>query len=278
MNWSKAKNILIIFFLCTDLFLLAIMLVSTQKTSVVTDDIIDSTVTILNNNQIYIDPNLIPRRVNPLPIIESYNIISDYESFSKLLAGDDAAMTGTDLYSGSNGTISYKGDKFDFISKGKLFSELTAKIDASNASQIALDILKNYNFDDSNLIFKTAEDNGKYTITLTKEKDGLYYFNCNLELVITTGGLEKISGSWFYETDTRGEKIALKSVAGVLIDYISLANRPAEEERIKALDLGYSVLEEDIYHQQAMLTPCWRITLDNGSEYVLNAAETPAQN
>lgn len=278
MNWSKAKNILIIFFLCTDLFLLSIMLLSTQRTSVVTDDIIDYTITILNNNRIYIDPNIIPRRTNRLPMAEAYNIISDYESFAKLLAGDDAAMTGTDLYSGSNGTVSYVGDKFDFTTKGELFSDITAGLNQSNAPQIALDILKNYNFDDNGLLFDTTENNGRYTVTVTKEDDGLYYFNCALELVMTSDGLEKISGSWFYETGTRGERIDLKSVAGVLIDYISLANRPAEEEYIAALDLGYSVLEEDIYHRQAMFTPCWRITLDNGSEYVLNAAETPAQN
>lgn len=273
MNWNKAKTILIIFFICTNLFLLATILISTSKTSIVTDDIINLTTVILKNNRIEIDPAIIPRKTQAVAMIEAKNFIDSYDTFSKKTAGEDAKMLQTNVYEGENGTITFSGDKFDFIPKSPLYTDLTQRLTASNAQQVALTILKKYGFEDNNLIFDTAEQNSEYTVTVTKQKDNLHYFNSELKVKLSMAGVKEISGSWFFEKNILRDKFVLKNVTGVLIDYISVANRPTTDEKITSIELGYSILEEGIHHKEILLTPCWKITIDNGAEYVLSAVE-----
>lgn len=273
MNWSKAKTILIIFFICTNLFLLTTIIVSTGKNSIVTDDIISSTISILENNRIEIDVGLIPRRTPAVTKVYARNFIDDYEGFAKRFVGELTTPVKNNTYSGEKGVISFVGDKFEFLPAEPMYEALTAKINSDNAQYTALEVMKKYGFDDDNLIFKEREEDGVYVISITKQKDGLYYFNSELKVTMTQSGVTGISGSWFYD-ETVKEKIILKSVTSILIDYISLSNRPTTTEKIVALDLGYSLLEGGIYHKEITLIPCWRITLDTDGEYILKASES----
>ena len=274
MNWPRAKTILIIFFLCTNLFLLLTITMSAGRTSIVTDDIIASTIAILKNNRIYIDSETIPRKTHSIPMMRAKNFISDYETFAKAFAGEDAALTESNTYSGSRGTVRYEGDYFEFIASETLFSEETKRLSSASAPQIAADIMKKLGFSDSSAVCSVSVDNGKTTAKFTRKKDNLCYFNSEITLVMTNSGVENVYGTWFFDESALPDKVAMKSVTGVLIDYISLANRPTVDEKITSLDLGYAILEDGIYHKEAIMTPCWRITLENGETYVLNAADT----
>ena len=61
MNWYKAKTILIVFFLMTNVFLLVNILTAAGKAAAIPEEIIDSTVQILAGKQITIDKTRIPR-------------------------------------------------------------------------------------------------------------------------------------------------------------------------------------------------------------------------
>ena len=274
MNWSKAKTILIIFFICTNLFLLLTITMSAGRTSIVTDDIAASTIAILKNNRIYIDSETIPRKTHSIPMMKVKNFVSEYETFAKTFAGENAVLTDNNAYSGSRGTIRFEGDYFEFVAAEGTFSEETKRLSAASAVQVANDIMKKLGFSDSNAVCSVSVDNDKTTAKFTRKKDSLCYFNSDITLVMTSSGLEKIYGTWFLDESALPDKVVMKSVTGVLIDYISLTNRPTVDEKITSLDLGYAILEDGIYHKEAVMTPCWRITLDNGETYVLNAADT----
>lgn len=273
MNWNRAKTILIIFFICTNLFLLATIFASTGKTSIITDDIISSTTQILKNNQIEIDPAIIPRKTQALPLLEAENIIGSYEEFSKKLLGEDCKASSPNVFISSQGTLTLSGDTFEFVPDTPLFPEICEKITPSNARSIAESVLKKYNFEDRDLQFDIKTFKDDFIINVSKKKDSVYYYSCNLQLTISPSGLKYLGGSWFYEKKEAPEDVTLKSVTGVLIDYISVANRPTSPETITSIDLGYSVNEKDIYHKTAILTPSWRITLISGREFILNATE-----
>jgi len=274
MNWNKAKTILIIFFICTNLFLLATILISADRTSIVTDDIVSSTTLILKNNQIEIDPEIIPRKTYATSLLEAENWIGDYAEFAKKFIGENAILSENSVYTSELGSVSFSGDKFEFIPASPVFSDVTKNLSDTNYDRIASGILKKYDFSDSNLLYENKITDENFTVTVTKQKDSLYFFNSELEIVLAKDGVRKISGSWFFEKNQLKEKVTLKNITGVLIDYISVANRPTTPEKIVAIDLGYSILEEGIHHKFSVLTPCWRITLDNGAEYILNGAET----
>ena len=50
MNWSRVKTILILFFLCTNLFLASVIVMSGNRVHTISDEIIHSTGEILKNN------------------------------------------------------------------------------------------------------------------------------------------------------------------------------------------------------------------------------------
>ncbi len=276
MNWNKAKTILIIFFICTNLFLLASILISADRTTIITDDIIASTKMILNNNRIEIDPEIIPRKTHSLSMIESENWILDYSEFSKKFVGEDSVAVENNCYIGEHGTISFVADSFSFSPSSSEEIKGVENLSSSNAEKIALEILKKYDFSSSNLFFEidNSKDSDKEkSIIITKKKDNIHYFDSKIEITFLNNCLFNISGKWAFEKKELKENFALKNVTSVLIDYISLVNRPTTDEKIISIDLGYSILEEGIHHKKFLPHPCWRITLDNGAEYILNAVD-----
>ena len=70
MNWSRAKTILIILFLCTNVFLLTALALSSVNKSVVSEEIISSTVDILERNGVKISAGIIPEKSEILPVID----------------------------------------------------------------------------------------------------------------------------------------------------------------------------------------------------------------
>lgn len=273
MNWSRAKTILIIFFICTNLFLLATIIASTNKTTIITDDIISSATQILKNNQIEINPDIIPRKSQHLPILEAENIIDSYENFSKKLLGEDCAPASSNVFTGGNGEVTFSGDTFNFVPATPLFPEICEKLTLSNAKSVAESVLKKYDFEDRDLQFDIKTFKDDFVINITKKKDSVFYYDCNLRLTLSDRGLKNMSGSWFYEKNELPGDVTPKSVTGVLIDFISVSNRPNTPDTISSIDLGYSTNEPEIYHNPASLVPCWRITLIDGQEFILSAIE-----
>lgn len=62
MNWGRAKTILIIMFLVTDIFLLVVLLQTKLVFTRVPEQTVTETVRILQNNGLEIEPSIIPRR------------------------------------------------------------------------------------------------------------------------------------------------------------------------------------------------------------------------
>lgn len=274
MNWSRAKTILIIFFICTNLFLFSVILISADRTSIVTDDIVSSTVSILKNNKVEIDPEIIPRKTSSVDMIEFENWISDYFEFAKKFVGEDAKKQTENTYVGANGKISFSGDEFTYHPATSIDTKtIIIKNHQVPEEKIALSVLEHFGFSDENLvIFKTENQNQK-KITITKEKGTLSFYDCKIDMFISEEKIYKISGSWFFEGENLKEKFTVKNVTGVLIDYLSLTHRPKTEEKIVLIKLGYSSLEKGVYHKQIVAPPCWRFILSNGEEYTLHSSE-----
>lgn len=274
MNWSQAKTILIVFFICTNLFLLSTIIISLGRTTIVSEDLIDYTVNILSNNRIDIDPRIIPKRLSPIPYEKGKNAIESYDSFVKNFIGDDFTFTEDKTYSNNVGNISFYGDKFTFTPTSPALSDVTKKLNSNNAGIIGVNVLNKYGIYDNYMVTdQYSYSDGTAFVTISKKKDNLLFFNSHIDITMSRDGVLSISGSWFYDDNSPNKKITLKNITGVLIEYISLANRPNTAEEIVSLDLGYSTLEEGIYHKELSLTPCWKISLKDGSSYILNAIE-----
>ncbi|MBE7044350.1 MAG: hypothetical protein E7397_02380 [Ruminococcaceae bacterium] len=269
MNWHKAKTILIIFFLCTNLFLLAMILTSTSQSMILTDDIVSSTVTILTNNRIEIDEELIPRKTTLIPSVTMQNVITEYPVFAKTVLGDDAVMTETGKYKGSAGAITFRGDFFELIADAPLSASVTKSQDAEAEAK---KLLSGFGFDFSQAEISVS---GEYdfTVNFSQKANHLPVFRSELEVVFEPDGIKRISGCWFQNEKIEREKPEIKSVASVLLDFVTLSNRPATPDKIIGLEFGYGIPTDAIYHNSITLYPAWSILLDTQEEYIMNAQE-----
>ena len=144
MNWSRAKTILIILFLLSDLFLLGNIIVSKRNLTSATPQIIESTVKILNSNNITIDQTIIPKNILSVPYAEADNVISDFDDFAKLFLGKNVQKIDENTYKTESGTISFSGDSFTYTS---ITSGNSAESTEKSAELTAIEFLKNKGFD-----------------------------------------------------------------------------------------------------------------------------------
>lgn len=269
MNWSRAKTILIILFLLSDLFLLGNIIVSTRNSKSVTPEIIESTIKILNTNNISISSNIIPKNTPSAPYAEADNVISDFEAFAKLFLGNDIQKADENLYTSDRGEILFIGDSFRY--KASTATE-SSNTDEKNAQAIAITFLKNKGFDLSDAEINTEKSESGSRVILKNTFSDLPIFNSLLEVDILGEQAISVSGTWFNVTGTNGPDNELKSITSSLIDFIpSVSKTPT---KITNITLGYTVPDSDLYHKSAVLVPVWKITEDNKTDHYPDARTT----
>ena len=256
MNWSKAKTILILFFLIVDSFLLYQIVVTNRDKNYVSDDIINNTITILKNNNINIEYDVIPNKKGTEKLFESDNIISDYETFAKLFLGEDITKLSDTAYTAPSGKIEFWGDKFRFTSSSILFDEKPGKKDIIAFFKGKGIILTGCEF--------YEDDIASY---LKKTENKLEVFNSFIKVENTDKTV--ISGLWFErKNDGFSSSSELKSSTSALIDFISSADRGNGEITITNIQKGYNIYEPKTFHKSILPVPVWKIDHTTSSAYI----------
>lgn len=284
MNWSRVKTILIILFLFTDILLGVGVLSSTHKATTIDAEIIKSTVSLLAERDISISPDIIPAKTPGIVYIDAENIISDYDSFAENIFREKPQKKDDLTYETARHILSFSGDRFTYKCKDsqKPFNDSMANGDYENrAKAMATDFLAAHGFNLKHAEINTAKTENGYEVTFTGKSGNLPIFNSVVTVSVTgiysdTGdlnGVYSVSGSWFNTIGQNGSDVKLKSITGILIEFMSAYNS-VQPVTITDLTLGYTVFESDTLHRSATLVPVWRITLDNGNEYYYDARIT----
>jgi hypothetical protein len=274
MSWSRAKTILIIFFVALNAVLLANILYTDNKASVISADVISSTVQVLEKNNIYINAGIIPKKAPSVKSDEVTNVIDEYRAFAeKMLGADGVGDMGNNVFDSTGGTVEFSADSFVCIPKNPWYSELTQNVNEKNAAKTAVNILKKSGFDmSSSEAVAENRGNGEFLVKFTKTLRKRPIFDSALFVLMSGEGVKKIYGSWFeYDGLVSGKDIPTKNVTGVLIDFINSPLRPQGEVRIEDLEFGCAVNENTQYHKTVMPVPVWRITLNNGQSVYMDA-------
>lgn len=260
MNWYRAKTILIILFLAADLFLLANIVGSTRKQTTVTPEVIASTIQVLKNHNIEINPSIIPNKTVSVPYAEADNVIFDYDEFARLFLGDSFTKSNDFLYKSQSGVIKFEGDSFSYASN---ISPNSTIPDEKSAQDIASKFLKSKGFNIKDAKVLTAKATDGITLTFKNSVKSKPLFNSAVNVKISGNDVISASGSWFNVTDAKGQDNRLKAVTSTLIDFIpSIQNVPTQ---ITELTLGYIVPDSTLYHKSASLVPVWQIKEANGN-------------
>jgi len=269
MNWSRVKTILIVLFLCTDIFLLGIYFTSKHTSSEISGDVIDSIVKILANNDIKVKASSIPRKMPSVPNAEAQNVMPDYETFAKTVLGDD--LSAIDFgYASGRGKITFYGDRFNFIANPETYAVSDRSIaDEVNAKEIVTSTLKPLGFDlGSAKISVTETADGGHSVELRNYAKSLPMFNSKVVVTLSNTEITSISGIWFNEVKTSDKnESTIKNVTSALIDFIPMVSEATE---ITAIKHGYGIFDTSSFHKTVKLIPVWEVTAKDGSSYLLD--------
>lgn len=267
MNWSRVKTVLIILFLCTDIFLLSIYFTSKYSSSTISSDVIDSTVQILKKNGIEIDPSVIPQNTRTAPQFEAVNVISSQEEFAKKFLGNNLVPTEFG-YESAFGTINFYGDRFNYTMKpgSDALLDINPITNDKSAKSAAISVLENLGLDLKNAKISVIKDMDGFTIVAENTAHNLPIFNSSVS-VKATKTINSVSGIWFNFYDSSGTN-NLKNITSVLIDFVPNA---AENIKITNLELGYHIFDFTQYHKSATLIPVWKVTCEDSSVFYLDA-------
>lgn len=256
MNWSKAKTVLIFFFVIINIFLFYTILGRSLNNYYISKETVNNTVEILKNSGITVDKDIIPRRIQSVSQFEADNIIVSYEEFAKKMLGDNCIKISESEYKGDTGSISYFGDKFIFKTQ---YSGDTSK---SESNLIA--ILNSYGI--------TLNDYTYIDGSFVKNIDGKKVYDCELNFDFTSENELMIYGVWFQKkTEPVTTDAELKSAAAVLVDFLSSPDRPEGELTIEGVELGYMIYETENFHKSIVPISAWQVSLSSGEKVYLDA-------
>ena len=267
MNWSRIKTILIILFLLTDIFLAASIFISEKKETEISPEVLDAATEILNSHNISLDKSTVLPKVSSVPVLQADNAVTDYEAFAKLILGDSCKLSGDNTYSSEKGVVFFYGDSFSFKANGAAASgSMTQKA----AQKAAFSFLKALGFNMSGAkVVAQSENGGIWSFNICDFSERRPIFSSNISVAVSADGINSVSGSWFNRRDVR-ELTGIKSITGLLIDFAA-EYHGVSPAKITAVELGYSVFDNENYHKSASLIPVTKITVNGTEAYFMDS-------
>ncbi len=268
MNWSKAKTIMILFLLMTNIFLITILADSYIKRYRVSPEIIDAAVSLLQSRGIMVSPDLIPTKISSEKLYTVENVISDYETFASLVLGDSAIVSSEFSFSNEISTLSFSGDNFNLDFPSGL------AVNGQSPQESVTEYLKTLNINVSSAeLFEDYDENGGINITFIQNISGKPFFDCRVNIYYLNGKILSVNGCWFNKVENSVTATSmLQSVPATLVKFSS-QNTDITDTKITSIKLGYAINEKGVFHKQATVLPVYEITTSSNETYYIDARE-----
>lgn len=277
MDWSKAKTIIIIAFIITNL-LLGYMIIGdkTSKDPTLTDEFIENVVGLLKEDHIYVDVDL-PRDLPKLntitvayettnPIILNKKFFDD-EGILQERDGEKILKRDSEELSFTNKTISYTNKEGK-----KIYDSLDMKEAERLSKKFLLD--RAYPIEDLGEA-KIFEDGEGYRLSYSKKYKGNFVEDAYTSLRIDKRGVYEFERSWLKIQDEGDKELVIETAPKAVLDL--LAREEFKDRRIVDISLCYyfnqnveDLLEEPIDSIEGRTVPAWRIEFDNGARHIVD--------
>lgn len=274
MNWSRAKNWLIVLFLGLNLFLVFTIIQINMQSSTIDKETVDNVVQIMKTNGITVSADSIPTKMPNLGPINVANDVVEYDELAQRVLGDGYEKAeGAQLYSKGSMRLLFEGDIVRF--KDSSPNEALGTLDEKAARNLVLDKLGAYGFDmeRAQVTARKGED-GAFYVMAAQKIDQYVLFDSYFYFVVTEHGVQEFSGSWFVVSGGQdmlsNEAARVKSIASVLLDFArDRSDKLVKEssDTIVKIDLGYMTKAKETYHKNATAMPVWVIRCSDGQSY-----------
>ena len=268
MYWSRVKTILIILFLCINIFLLVSMMVTINDTITISQDTVENTIQVLKQNNIKVDRSIIPTKMHDLPILVMENLLSNPDIFAeKILGKDFTKSTGEEIYIYTAGDkyLTINGCVFEYVDKSP--KEPIANLNVDNAQKYANETLEKFNLASKYMVLDSVEKIGEgwYRLIFFQRFEDYDILGCDVIMDISDQGLRKVSGTLLIPKEFTGQKYPIRHITSILIEFMKDPQRPKDTPvTIVDISLEYWMDTSRINVKQAPAIPMWKISTDKG--------------
>ncbi|WP_053955050.1 two-component system regulatory protein YycI [Inediibacterium massiliense] len=271
MDWSKAKNILIIALVVTNLFLIYNIekdIFKESASSMVYDRNITDVIEILKEKNIKIETE-VPKTVLELPVL---NV--EYKTYNEKEVKEKFHIKNEDTRSinvVNHKTIVYE-DKDDQIH--------IKNIDEEKAIHEAKIFIQKYDFMNGDVVYdKTIKTPEGYHVCFKQKYKGQFLEISYMHIIVNESGVKRFERLWLKPLKFDENKKEIIPATKALLKSMEEIQNNDEQVRIKKIDLGYWFdpshisLTNSGNIKSGTAIPAWRLTLKDGNIVFIPAYE-----
>lgn len=278
MDWSKAKNILIIAFIITNIFLAYVLINSSgANVPMVGDDFIKDVKGFLLEKNIKLAVD-IPKNIPSLPLFRiKYEVYDPQEIASRFLGEKYTTETikGNVYYINENETVTVINGN-EIIYENTNMDQIYDNLSSKKAENLAKKFIEDKKFSayDYKLSFTYLEDD-VYHIEYTKIIDDFYFEKSYMKFTISSTGINKFERYWIESAESDGtttvtamsaprallKLLSIEEAFGKTIEEISICYYLDPQKHIGANDPSNT--------KGGKTTPAWRVVFDDGTKIFL---------
>lgn len=279
MDWSKAKTILIVSFLITNILLISV-LISGEKhmDSTIKKEFIENAVKILKTKDISIETE-IPKKIPSLnSLIVEYenvdisNINSNFFSDEGFINHDNEGLI--EIFKGKE-FVAIKNEK-KLIYENKDTSEIYTELSKDLSEDIVRKFLTERSYDISDMkLSYIKEDDGEHYLMFSKLYKDKYLETAYVNAVVDSRGVKKLERIWLNAKNESENPIYINTAPKAMMNLLSM-----EEAYGKAvIDIslcyyfdpdGHEYIKDPMEAKQGKTIPAWRIIFDDGHKIIID--------
>ena len=276
MDWSKAKNILIVAFIITNLFL-AYVLLDTKSIDnpTIDEEFISDVKELLLEKDIKID-STIPTEIPSLPLLTiEYETYKPVDVASKFLGKYTIKnIEGNEYYTNGTETLTINNGNRIIYSNYNNIKKINS-IEKKNLIAIAEDFIRDKGFETNDYkLSDFRENNGTYYIEFNKVIQNMFFEKSYMKFNIDTAGIKEFERYWVRSAELGDNNITVMSAPRALLKLVTI--KEAYGKTITDISTCYYL---DLQKHMSIGDPkkmkggkatlAWRIQFDDGSKIFL---------
>ncbi|MDY0235998.1 MAG: two-component system regulatory protein YycI [Gudongella sp.] len=277
MDWSKAKTILIIALVFTNLFLAAFLYGGNEaKTQSASPELMEEAEKILLRKDIKLDAKF-PETTN-----SAYNLIVEYEnilpealnkSFFKDQGIIESTTALTEIYKGDESIVIINDKLIIYENETKAIGTSVADVESAVALALTFMEEKGYETDDMKLSFSQETEDGFY-LDFTKSLEDFYIEHSFTTFRIKDGEIRKMERTWLNIKEIKDTNYPIISAQKMILELISMEDTFGKTITDISLSYYFDPEKQDYLgeYQQAMegnAVPAWRVQFEDGYDVIL---------
>ncbi|MGV8145408.1 MAG: two-component system regulatory protein YycI [Alkaliphilus sp.] len=287
MDWIKAKNILIIALIATNIFLVFSaenMAFSDDKTRIKSDDFYEYAVSFLEERGLWIETD-VPKNNILMPIITVEYELFEHDKVAKLFLGANYEIVNETTFKNKDKVLKIEGDKklifFDYSNEN-----VENELSKDRVKELSENFLCGHLLMREGLVLeeikinKTDEGSLFYEVVFGQKYNEFFLEKSYVHVFIDERGVFEARAKLLEVTGVKEQKKdPIRAIEAIVKALGKIKDENEEEVTVIKIELGYyfDIKDSEVSDWDTIKAgtamPTWRITLKNGKKYYITAVK-----